>query len=57
MAEGHPVYAWMRVSQWAGYQRGFYAHWNHDIFSAVIDYFAIDRRTSAFLRLDFLYNL
>ena len=47
MAEGHPVYAWMRVSQWAGYQRGFYAHWNQDIFATVIDYFAIDRRTKA----------
>jgi ABC-2 type transport system ATP-binding protein len=47
MAEGHPVYAWMRVSQWASYQRGFYAHWNHDIFAAVIDYFSIDPRTRA----------
>src|SRR5690242_18143418 len=28
MAEGHPVYAWMRVGQYAGFQRGFYNHWN-----------------------------
>src|SRR5438128_1686086 len=47
MAEGHPVYAWMRVSQCEGFQRGFYAYWNHDIFAAVIDYFAIDPRTKA----------
>src|SRR5689334_2880327 len=47
MAEGHPVYGWMRVGQYAGFQRGFYSHWNHDIFSAVIDYFAIDPRTKA----------
>ena len=47
MAEGHPVYAWMRVRQWADYQRGFYAHWNHDIFTAVIDYFSIDPRSRA----------
>jgi ABC-2 type transport system ATP-binding protein len=47
MAEGHPVYGWMRVSQCEGFQRGFYAHWNHDIFAAVIDYFAIDPRTKA----------
>jgi ABC-2 type transport system ATP-binding protein len=47
MAEGHPVYGWMRVSQCASFQRGFYSHWNHDIFSAVIDYFAIDPRTKA----------
>jgi ABC-2 type transport system ATP-binding protein len=47
MAEGHPVYGWMRVSQCASFQRGFYSHWNHDIFTAVIDYFAIDPRTKA----------
>jgi ABC-2 type transport system ATP-binding protein len=47
MAEGHPVYGWMRVSQCADFQRGFYTHWSHDIFAAVIDYFAIDPRTKA----------
>src|SRR5947209_1974534 len=47
MAEGHPVYGWMRVSQCEGFQRGFYAHWNQDVFAAVIDYFAIDPRTRA----------
>jgi ABC-2 type transport system ATP-binding protein len=47
MAEGHPVYAWMRVGQYAGFQRGFYRHWNQSIFDAVIDYFAMDPRTRA----------
>ena len=47
MAEGHPVYAWMRVGQYEGFQKGFYDHWNHDTFAAVIDYFAIDPRTRA----------
>jgi ABC-2 type transport system ATP-binding protein len=47
MAEGHPVYAWMRVGQYASFQRGFYAHWNQDVFAGVIDYFAIDPRTRA----------
>jgi ABC-2 type transport system ATP-binding protein len=47
MAEGHSVYAWMRVGQYAGFQRGFYDHWNQETFAAVIDYFAIDRRTKA----------
>ena len=47
MAEGHPVYGWMRVSQTASFQRGFYAHWNHDIFASVIDHFSIDPRTKA----------
>jgi ABC-2 type transport system ATP-binding protein len=47
MAEGHPVYAWMRVGQVARFQSGFYRHWNQDIFAAVIDYFAMDPRTRA----------
>jgi ABC-2 type transport system ATP-binding protein len=47
MAEGHPVYAWMRVCQYAGFQKGFYDHWNQDTFDAVIDYFAIEPRTKA----------
>jgi ABC-2 type transport system ATP-binding protein len=47
MAEGHPVYAWMRVGQCADFQRGFHPHWNQDIFAGVIDNFAIDPRTRA----------
>jgi ABC-2 type transport system ATP-binding protein len=47
MAEGHPVYAWMRVSEYAGFQRGFYETWNQQIFAGVIDYFAISPRTKA----------
>src|SRR6516162_6606449 len=38
MAEGHPVYAWMRVGQYAGFQKGFFRHWNQQIFAGVIDY-------------------
>jgi ABC-2 type transport system ATP-binding protein len=47
MAEGHPVYGWMRVGQYAGFQKGFYDHWNQQIFASVIDYFAISPRTNA----------
>jgi ABC-2 type transport system ATP-binding protein len=47
MAEGHPVYGWMPVGQYARFQRGFYPHWNQNIFAAVIDHFAIDPRTKA----------
>jgi ABC-2 type transport system ATP-binding protein len=47
MAEGHPVYAWMRVGQYARFQKGFYCHWNQETFAAVIDYFAIDPKTKA----------
>jgi ABC-2 type transport system ATP-binding protein len=47
MAEGHPVYGWIRASQYADFQRGFYDRWNQDIFGGVIDYFAISPRTRA----------
>jgi ABC-2 type transport system ATP-binding protein len=47
MAEGHPVYGWMRVGECARFQRGCYSHWDPDIFAAVIDNFAIDPRTRA----------
>jgi ABC-2 type transport system ATP-binding protein len=47
MAEGHPVYGWMRVGKYAGFQKGFYSHWNQETFAGVIDYFAIDPRTRA----------
>jgi ABC-2 type transport system ATP-binding protein len=47
MAEGHPVYSWMRVGKYADFQKGFYSHWNQEIFAIVIDYFAIDPRTRA----------
>jgi ABC-2 type transport system ATP-binding protein len=47
MAEGHPVYGWMRVSQCGSFQQGFYSHWNQEIFAAVIDYFSIDPGTKA----------
>jgi ABC-2 type transport system ATP-binding protein len=47
MAEGHSVYGWMRISQCADFQRGFYGHWNQGIFAAVIDYFSIHPSTKA----------
>jgi ABC-2 type transport system ATP-binding protein len=47
MAEGHPVYGWMRVGQYGRFQSGFYPHWNQDLFAAVIDHFAIEPRTKA----------
>jgi ABC-2 type transport system ATP-binding protein len=42
MAEGHPVYGWMRVGQYARFQSGFYPQWNQNIFRAVIDHFSMD---------------
>jgi ABC-2 type transport system ATP-binding protein len=47
MAEGHPVYGWMRVGQYGAFQSGFYPRWNGELFAAVIDHFSIDPRTKA----------
>jgi ABC-2 type transport system ATP-binding protein len=47
MAEGHPVYGWMRVGRYADFQRGFYDHWNEQTFARIIDYFAMSPRTKA----------
>jgi ABC-2 type transport system ATP-binding protein len=47
MAEGHPVYAWMRIGQYGRFQSGFYPRWNQDVFAAVIDHFSIDPHTRA----------
>jgi ABC-2 type transport system ATP-binding protein len=47
MAEGHPVDGWMRVGQYERFQRSFYPRWDHRVFAAVIDYFAIDPHTRA----------
>src|SRR5262245_50673567 len=47
MAEGHPVYGWMRVGQYAKFQKGFYNHWNQHVFDSIIDYFAISPSTKA----------
>ena len=47
MAEGHPVYGWMRVGQYARFQSAFYPHWDQDVFAAVLDHFAIAPETRA----------
>jgi ABC-2 type transport system ATP-binding protein len=47
MAENHPVFGWMRVSQCASFQSSFYSRWDQHLFAAVIDYFDIDPDTKA----------
>ncbi len=47
MAEGHPVYGWMRAGEYGRFQSSFYPRWNQDLFAAVIDHFSIDARTRA----------
>jgi ABC-2 type transport system ATP-binding protein len=47
LAEDHPVFGWMRVEQCERFGRAFHAHWNHDLFAAVLDHFSINPRTRA----------
>ena len=47
MAEGHPVYSWMRVSQYSAFQQGCYPHWKQTTFDSVIDYFSIHSNTKS----------
>lgn len=45
MAEGHPVYSWMRVREYGVFQKSFYPRWKQATFDSVIDYFAIQVTT------------
>ncbi|HVX86260.1 MAG TPA: ABC transporter ATP-binding protein [Phycisphaerae bacterium] len=47
LAEGHPVYGWMRVADAHAYQSQFYPHWNSDLFYSVLKFFRVDPRTRA----------
>ena len=47
LAEGHPVCGWMRVKDAEAYQSRFYAQWNHELFSSVLDFFRVDPRNQA----------
>ena len=47
LAEGHPVYGWMRVSEAGRYQSRFYPRWNDRLFHAILDHFRVDPKTRA----------
>ncbi|MBI3270156.1 MAG: ABC transporter ATP-binding protein [Planctomycetes bacterium] len=44
LAEGHPVFGWMRVAAFGRFQAGFYPTWNEDVFQGVLRFFQIDAR-------------
>ena len=44
IGEGHPLYEWMTIGQAADFVRPFYARWNEEIFSELIDYFDLTRK-------------
>lgn len=42
LAESHPVYGWMRVSEHGKFQARFYPHWNDDVFHGIVEHFHLD---------------
>jgi ABC-2 type transport system ATP-binding protein len=47
LAEGHPVYGWMRVNDAHAFQARFYPKWNHELFHTVLEFFRVDPKTRA----------
>jgi ABC-2 type transport system ATP-binding protein len=47
LAEGHPVFGWMRVADAQAFQSRFYPKWNRKLFDSVLDFFRVDPRTRA----------
>ena len=47
LAEGHPVFGWMRVKDAQAFQSRFYPKWNHKLFNSVLEFFRVDPRTRA----------
>jgi ABC-2 type transport system ATP-binding protein len=47
LAEGHPVFGWMRVRDAHAYQAKFYPKWNTALFNSVLEFFRVDPKTRA----------
>ncbi|HEX4795753.1 MAG TPA: ABC transporter ATP-binding protein [Humisphaera sp.] len=47
LAEGHPVFGWMRVRDAHSFQSQFYPKWNRNLFNAVLEFFRVDPNTRA----------
>lgn len=47
LAEGHPVYGWMRVRDAQAYQSQFYPKWSREVFESVLQFFRVDGNTRA----------
>jgi ABC-2 type transport system ATP-binding protein len=47
LAEGHPVFGWMRVRDAHAYQSRFYPRWNKELFLSVLEFFRVDPKTRA----------
>ncbi|HEX3356613.1 MAG TPA: ABC transporter ATP-binding protein [Tepidisphaeraceae bacterium] len=47
LAEGHPVYGWMRVKDAKAFQSQFYPKWNDELFDSVLEFFRVDSKNRA----------
>ena len=47
LAEGHPVFGWMRVKDAKTFQSRFYPKWNDKLFDSVLEFFRVDPKTRA----------
>jgi ABC-2 type transport system ATP-binding protein len=47
LAEGHPVFGWMRVQDAQAFQSRFYPKWNTGLFNSVLEFFRVDPKTRA----------
>ena len=47
LAEGHPVFGWMRVKDAREFQAQFYPKWNQKLFNSVLEFFRVDPKTRA----------
>ena len=47
LAEGHPVFGWMRVKDAHRFQSHFYPKWNAQLFNSVLEFFRVDPKTRA----------
>lgn len=47
LAEGHPIYGWMRVKDAQAFQSRLYPSWNDDLFHSVLKFFRVDAKTRA----------
>jgi ABC-2 type transport system ATP-binding protein len=47
LAEGHPVFGWMRVKDAEAFQAQFYPTWNRELFNTVLEFFRVDSKNRA----------
>ncbi len=47
LAEGHPVFGWMRMRDAEVFQSRFYPKWNRELFFSVLEFFRVDPKTRA----------